>query len=76
MNQERQKTDAIADAVEIPEGATHIKNGNYYRKEGDKVRVFHICGGECLAWNGGNCKEKNKWSRYTSGNIDETYKPL
>lgn len=23
MNQERQKTDAIADAVEIPEGATH-----------------------------------------------------
>lgn len=23
MNQERQKTDAIADAVEIPKGATH-----------------------------------------------------
>lgn len=31
MNQERQKTDAIADAVEIPEGATH-RGGRYYIK--------------------------------------------
>lgn len=26
MNSERQKTDAIADAVEIPEGATHYNS--------------------------------------------------
>lgn len=30
MNQERQKTDAIADAVEIPEGATHIDHTGRY----------------------------------------------
>lgn len=41
MNQERQKTDAIADAVEIPEGATH-----YYKDEYDlyyyKVSNFSL----------------------------------
>ena len=32
MNTERQKTDAIADAVEIPEGATHYneKTESYF----------------------------------------------
>lgn len=38
MNQERQKTDAIADAVEIPEGATHYDTNelDYLKLDGDK----------------------------------------
>lgn len=32
MNNERIKTDALSDAVEIPEGATHIdKHGDYWK---------------------------------------------
>lgn len=46
MNSERQKTDAIADAVEIPEGATHIFNGEPYKLES----------GNLYWWNDMNCK--------------------
>lgn len=49
MNQERQKTDALSDAVEIPEGATHYshvlrvfmeetKKGWFIFSEGKKTR--------------------------------------
>lgn len=39
MNQERQKTDTIADAVEIPEGATHFMHPFYFKK-GKKAGCF------------------------------------
>lgn len=42
MNIERQKTDAIADAVEIPEGATHYREytGNYFKINKDGWFIF------------------------------------
>lgn len=41
MSQERQKTDALSDAVEIPEGATHSnKHGRYFKS--DSVGYLYV----------------------------------
>lgn len=44
MNQERQKTDAIADAVEIPDGATHYNHNTetYYKLENNNWYHWHF----------------------------------
>lgn len=60
-----------------PSGATHYLNGKYYRREGDRIRCFHVCGGCCYAYHGNNgCGENMQWSKYTTGKIDNKYKPL
>lgn len=51
MNSERQKTDAIVDVVEIPEGATHYRNGDfihnikYYKHQFGKWYFYSYSGG-------------------------------
>ena len=64
MNQERQKTDAIADAVEIPEGATHYSE--------TPMEIIFLKESYKYGW---KCYAFGEWNPYLS-EVDEEIKPL